>query len=381
MMQEIRPEDIRILIIDDESAIRDSFSEYLEDEGYQVQTAADGDQGLKLIESNPPDMVLTDLRMPHTDGLEVLKRGKDITRNIPFIVISGTGEISDIVGAIRAGAWDYITKPLNDLGFLKHQVEKNLEKSWLKKENERYKNHLEFLVKQRTKELEQRNRQLELSRRQIIGILSQAAEYRDFETGQHFMRVSSICSIIAKGLQWNEEQIQNLELAAPVHDIGKIGIPDHILLKPGKLNKEEWKIMKSHCQIGQHILLDGKKRLFNSHLDDRDSEETLDSPVLDMAADICLYHHEYWDGSGYPIGLKGEEIPLTARITTLADVFDSLMSKRPYKEPWPDAKVLNHIEKGSGKLFDPLVVETFMSNLERIKKIRDTYKDDRGSYI
>lgn len=377
MMQEIRPEDIRILIIDDEAAIRDSFSEYLEDEGYQVQTASDGEQGLALIDADPPDMVLTDLRMPNTDGLEVLKRGREKVPNIPFIVISGTGEISDIVGAIRGGAWDYITKPLNDLGFLKHQVEKNLEKSWLQKENERYKNHLEFLVKQRTSELELRNRELELSRRQIIGILSQAAEYRDFETGQHFMRVSSISSIIARGLQWNEEQIKNLELAAPVHDVGKIGIPDHILLKPGKLNKEEWNIMKGHCQIGQHILMDGKKRLFSSQVEGIENERSFDSPVLDMAADICLYHHEHWDGSGYPTGLKGEEIPLTARITAMADVFDALMSKRPYKEPWPDERVLDHLQKNSGKIFDPLVVETFMNNLEAIRGIRMTYKDER----
>lgn len=378
MMQEIKPEETRILIIDDEPAIRESFSEYLEDEGYQVETASDGEQGVALIDKNGPDMVLTDLRMPRMDGLEVLRQGREKNANIPFIVISGTGEISDIVGAIRAGAWDYITKPLNDLGFLKHQVEKNLEKSWLQKENERYKNHLEFLVKQRTAELEQRNKELELSRRQIIGILSQAAEYRDFETGQHFMRVSSICSVIARGLGWNNDQIQNLELAAPVHDVGKIGIPDHILLKPGKLNEEEWKIMKGHCQIGQHILMDGKKRLFNRRNEKNQEEGFFSSPILDMAADICLYHHEHWDGSGYPIGLRGEEIPLTARITALADVFDALMSKRPYKEPWPDVKVLDYIIKNSGKQFDPRMVETFMNNLEAIKEIGEIYKDERG---
>ena len=170
---------------------------------------------------------------------------------IPIVVISGANSLNDAVQALRLGAWNYLIKPVQDLNLLGYTVSECLEKARLIKENRAYREKLEELVEARTRQLERRNRQLDLSRRQIIGILSQAAEYKDFETGNHFQRVSEMAAVMAKGLGWDEERVLNLQLASPVHDIGKIGIPDSILLKPGRLNDDEWHIMKEHCLFGR----------------------------------------------------------------------------------------------------------------------------------
>jgi len=373
----LRPEEISILIIDDEDAIRESFSNYLEDEGYQVLTASDGMEGLKLLKEKTPQVVLTDLSMPHMDGLKLIQQGMKISPHIPYIVISGAGEISDIVEAIQSGAWDYIEKPLKNLGFLKQQIEKNLHKYTLERENERYRNHLEELVEQRTRELELRNQELIISRRQIMGILSQAAEYRDFETGQHFNRVSKIAGIIARGLEWPEAEIEAIELSAPIHDVGKIGIADSILMKKSDLTHQEWEEMRNHCQYGKEILTSGKERFEKKdQIGDINYLETGKS-ILDHAAEICLYHHEHWDGSGYPSGIKEKEIPVFARITAIADVYDALLSRRPYKETWPEEKVLEWIKSKSGTQFDPELVNIFFEHLDEIRQIRRIYSDDK----
>lgn len=365
-----------ILIIDDETIIRSSFKYYLEDNNFSVMEAENGKEGFQLFKEKHPDIVLTDLRMPEMDGLEVLRKCTEINPDTPVVVISGTGRIQDVVEALRLGAWDYLLKPVENLDVLGHLLQRAIEKMNLLRENRKYQESLENLVLKRTAELERINSQLELSRRQIIGILSQAAEYRDFETGMHFMRVSAISACIARGLGWPKDEVSCIELASPVHDIGKIGIPDHILLKQGPLDDEEWQEMKHHCEYGYSILIGHKNKLAALGRNILDETSGQACSMLEHAANIALNHHEKWDGSGYPSGLKREDIPIQARITAIADTFDAISSKRPYKEAWEEAKCLDYIHEQSGKHFDPVLVDIFFDNIESIRRIKQDYKDD-----
>lgn len=364
----------KVLIIDDEPLIRQVFSFFLEDQGFEIFTADNGLTGIEICRKELPQIVLTDLRMPEADGLDVLKAVKELDPEIPVVVISGVNSLDDAINALRLGAWDYLIKPVRDLSILSYTIEKSLEKSALLKENRQYREHLEELVEVRTNQLQFRNEQLDLSRRQIIGILSQAAEYRDFETGDHFLRVSEFSACIARGMGWDKQEVNMIQLASPVHDIGKIGIPDHILLKKGRLTPEEWSIMKQHCRYGERILTSNRFVNFFTHTDeelepDHVQKET-GQKLIETAANIALYHHEHWNGAGYPSGLKGEEIPVEARITAVADVYDALRSYRPYKEPWPEEKCLDLIREESGKQFDPEVVKIFLNNLDKIREIQ-----------
>ena len=364
-----------ILVVDDEPVICESFRDFLEDYGFKIYTAENGAIGLNLLQCVHPDIVMTDLRMPEVDGLDVLKSCVENYPDIPVIVISGTGRIQDVVEAIHRGAWDYLLKPIEDMSILLHAVNKAIARVEMLKESKQYKQHLEEEVERRTRELESKNRELELSRRQIIRILSQAAEYRDFETGNHFLRVGSICACLARGLGWDEKEIACLELAAPVHDIGKIGIPDHILLKPEELDPLEWEERKKHCEYGNSILSGDTLPDFFFSNSSIPGDKAYHCEMLCHAATIALYHHEKWDGSGYPSGLTGKKIPIQARITALADVYDALLSKRPYKDPWSIEKCLEHLRSQSGIHFDPEIVEVFFQNLEEITTIREHYRD------
>ncbi len=367
----------KILVIEDESVIRESFTFFLEDQGFSVQQAENGRVGIDILEKEQMDLVLTDLRMPELGGLDVLKYVKEKHADTPVIVISGNNFVEDAVKSTRLGAWDYLIKPIKELSQLGYTVEKALEKARLIQENNDYKDNLEEMVTERTKQLERKNHQLKISHRQIIGILSQAAEYRDFETGKHFLRVSEYSSCIARGMGMDENQIQIIQLASPVHDIGKIGIPDSILLKNGKLDSEEWSKMKEHCQYGKMILTTNKFVESFCKIDKFDIPNDIsnNNDVIETAANIALNHHEYWDGNGYPSGLKGENIPIESRITSVADVFDALSSHRPYKDPWTEEKCLNHIKEQSGKQFDPAVVKVFMENLDTIRNIKESLRD------
>ncbi|OQY33168.1 MAG: hypothetical protein B6241_08680 [Spirochaetaceae bacterium 4572_59] len=365
----------KILIIDDESLIRQVFSYYLEDQGYEIVTADNGRTGIELLKEELPQIILTDLRMPEANGMDVLKAARELDPEIPVVVISGVNSLDDAINALRQGAWDYLIKPVRDLSILSYTIEKSLEKSSLLKENRQYREHLEELVEERTMQLQLRNEQLDLSRRQIVGILSQAAEYRDFETGDHFLRVSEFSACIARGMGWDKKDVDMIQLASPVHDIGKIGIPDNILLKKGKLTAEEWTIMKKHCRYGERILTSNRFVNFFTHTDEELEPENVQKEagqkLIETAANIALYHHEHWNGAGYPTGIKGVEIPVEARITAVADVYDALRSYRPYKDPWPEEDCLALIREESGKQFDPEVVQTFLDNLDKIRKIQN----------
>ncbi len=362
---------MKILIIDDEDGLRRSLSAYLKDLGYDTLDGANGQVGLELMRDNLDGLcaVVVDLNMPVMDGYGFLEHAKAEAPDLPVIVLSGVGVVEDALRAVRLGAWDFLTKPLLNLSVLGHTLDKALEKARLIRENREYQTNLEELVRQRTAELER-------TRRQIMHRLSRAAEYKDNETGHHVIRVGEIAAVLAQALGLDETACQNLRDCAPLHDIGKIGIPDQVLLKPGKLDPEEWKIMQNHCIFGCEILgpLTSKEEAHRScQLWNVPSGEG--NELLDLARMLALLHHERWDGSGYPMGLKGTDIPLEARIVAVVDTYDALASERPYKKAFPEEKCLQIIGEEAGSHFDPDVVRAFFNNIDQIRSIRLKWSD------
>jgi len=368
-----------VLTIDDEQIIRDSFRYFLEDYGYTVIEAENGEIGLTLFKRMNPDLVLVDLRMPVMDGLEVLRTVSRDQPDTPVIVVSGTGIIGDAVNALHLGAWDYLLKPIEDMNVLAHAVEKAIERSQLIKENRSYKEHLEEMVRVRTAQLEKANQELKATRTEIIRRLGKAAEYKDNDTGKHVIRVGLYCAVLAEELGLNEETVDLIRQCSPMHDLGKIGVPDRIIQKPGPLDEQEIKLMKRHCKIGSKMLgplpPDDLVLYRNHTLYGEDILSGSQSQLLKTAAKIAAGHHEHWDGSGYPRGLKGEDIPIEARITALADIYDALSSKRAYKEPFPEEKCQEIIRRYAGNYLDPRLVDLFFKNIDKILQIKNDLKD------
>ncbi len=362
---------MNILVIDDEEGLRRSLRAFLEDLGYDTLDAANGKEGLEALRRSMPDLaaVIVDLNMPVLDGYGFLKQAVIEAPELPVIVLSGVGVVDDALQAVRLGAWDFLTKPLHNLNILDHTLNKVMEKARLIRENREYQTNLEQLVRQRTAELER-------TRRQIMHRLSRAAEYKDNETGHHVIRVGEIAAVLARALGLDAERCANLRDCAPLHDIGKIGIPDEVLLKPGKLDPAEWTLMQQHCMFGCEILgpLTSKEEAHasceNWAAPDEDGNE-----LLGLARLLALLHHERWDGSGYPFGLAGEAIPLEARIVAVVDTYDALASERPYKKAFPEEKCLAIIRESSGSHFDPRVVEAFFKNTDNIRSIRIKWSD------
>lgn len=316
---------------------------------YVVRAARSGNQALKIASRTPrPDIILLDIMMPEMDGYEVCKRLKadPLTSNIPVIFVTAKDDIKDEEYGFTVGAVDYITKPISPLIVLA-----------------RVKTHLQLFDQNRelNRLVEMRTSELNETRLHIIHQLGKAAEYKDNETGLHVVRMALFAKLIAEAYGGNEDWVNTLFNAAPMHDIGKIGIPDRILKKQGKLDAEEWEIIKQHPQIGASIL--------GEH----------ESPLLQMSRDIALTHHEKWDGSGYPYGLAGEEIPLEGRIVALADVFDAITSVRPYKKAWSIEEAIKHMNEQTGIHFDPKLMPLFHQVLPSILEIKKSYSDNGDS--
>jgi len=349
----------RILIVDDKLENVKLLEMMLTYAGYvNVQSTTDPREVSGLCHGTDFDLILLDIRMPHLDGFQVMEQLSEnaIGDYLPVLVLTAQTDMETRLKALEAGARDFITKPFNKTEVL-NRISNMLEVRLLYNERTRQKELLETKVRERTIELQKRNEELETTRLQIIRRLGRAAEYRDNETGMHVLRMSKSCQCLALAAGLGEEHANLILDASPMHDVGKIGIPDAILLKPGKLEADEWKTMMTHAEIGGDILGD--------HGTD----------LMRMAQEIALTHHEKWDGSGYPNGLKGEDIPIEGRISAICDVFDALTSERPYKKAWPIEEATALINEQSGKHFDPKLVRLFNEVLPDILAIREEYAD------
>ncbi|PCI24205.1 MAG: two-component system response regulator [SAR324 cluster bacterium] len=340
-----------ILVVDDEEINLAILSEILESEGYQnIILTQDPIEALRLYQKNNCDLILLDILMPGMSGFEVMDQigYSDQHPKVPILVLTALNDEKTRLQALTKGARDFLVKPFNNEEVLV-RIKNLLEVRLIHKQLHQYNEKLEQRVQERTLVIE--STQLE-----IIHRLGLAAEYRDNETGAHIIRMSQYAKEVGKVIGLNNQTIELILQASPMHDIGKIGIPDKILLKPGPLTPEEFECMKTHTTIGAEIL--------SGH----------DSELLQIASCIALTHHEKWDGSGYPNGLKGNAIPLTGRITAVADVFDALSSKRPYKIAWPIDKSVEYMQEFAGKHFDPDLVKAFLTCLPTILKIQQENK-------
>lgn len=343
----------KVLIVDDAPENIRILMEALKDD-CAVIPAINGPVALQIASEDPiPDIILLDIMMPEMDGYEVCERLKsdDKTQKIPIIFVTAMVDEADEQKGLNLGAVDYITKPISP-AIVKARVKNHME---LK----RHRDHLEKLVSERTKQLKKTFEKLESYSLDSIYRLTRAAEYKDEDTGAHIQRMSHYSAAVARQMGLDENVIRWILYAAPMHDVGKLGIPDKILLKPGKLDSDEWKIMKQHTIFGGSIL-EGSK-----------------AGYLKLGEVIALTHHEKWDGSGYPNGLKGKEIPKVGQIVAIADVFDALTSKRPYKEPFSLEKSIAILEEGRGNHFDPAVVDAFFAIEDEILSIKEKYTDER----
>ena len=344
--------DASILIVDDEPVNVSLLKSLLDLDGYShVASTTDPRVAVPLAVEHRADLVLLDLNMPYMDGFQVMQTLREtMQEDVPCIlVLTADIERESRLRALDEGARDFITKPFDRVELLT-RIRNMLDVQIMQKQIRDQNRLLEERVAERTKELHD-------TRQEIIRRLGRAAEYRDNETGLHIIRMSKICQLLALAAGMGEDEAELLLQASPMHDIGKIGIPDYILLKSGGLTVEEWTVMQSHTRIGADLLAGHHSRL------------------LSMASEIALTHHEHWDGSGYPQHLLGEEIPLVSRIVAIADVYDALTSERPYKEAWPHEKALEYIRLNSGTHFDPHIVSLFIDNLQDILEIKQHYAD------
>lgn len=341
-----------IFAIDDEPANLKLIDRILHNRGYRnVVTESDPRRALTRYHDVRPDLILLDIYMPGLDGYGVIEALKSLDDPVlpPIVMLTAQHGRDNLVQALAAGARDFIAKPFDRTELLmrvRNLLEAHLAHSLMHQQ----KQVLESMVRSRTDELRR-------TRLQVVQRLGMAAEHRDEETGSHILRMSHVCALLARGIGWSEAECELILHASPMHDVGKIGIPDAILLKPGAFEPEEWRIMKTHTEIGRK-LLDGD-----------------DSELMRMARDIAYTHHEKWDGSGYPRGLAGAAIPIAGRIAAISDVFDALTSERPYKRAWPVKKALKLLRDNRGRHFDPALVDVFFDHLPDILDIRARYTD------
>jgi len=338
-----------VMVVDDEERNRKLISKWLKDDGYDVTCVSSGATALTLATALEPDLILLDIMMPGMDGFEVATRLKEdpASKNIPIIMVTALNDKPSLIRGLACGAEEFLTKPL-DNNELQIRVRNMLR---LKKAADQLKNQNERLEKT----VEERTRQLQHSYLAAVEALGKAADYRDDETGAHVRRISYYSNELAQFMGQDKSFCNTIFYASPLHDIGKIGTPDNVLFKQGGLDSGEWEIMKRHAPDGAKIL------------------SGLDCPITNMGREIALCHHERWDGSGYPNGIRGEAIPLGARIMSICDVYDALRSKRPYKEAFSHEKSAAIILEGDGRTspahFDPQVLRAFGQCAEKFDQI------------
>jgi putative nucleotidyltransferase with HDIG domain len=336
----------RILIVDDEEPIRDFVSAMLSSANYTCSQASSGNEALALLDSGEEfELMLSDLMMPGMDGTALLEASKERYPDLPVVMVTAVTDVSVALGAIRNGAYDYLLKPF-ERDQLLATVRRALENRRLKLENRDYQTNLEALVTARTEQLRQAISTLERSYDITLEALGNALDLKDAETEGHSKRVTAFTIAIARAMNLSSDQIRVIARGAFLHDIGKMAIPDAILRKPDKLDPDEIAIMREHCYRGYQIL----RRI----------------PFLTEAAEIVYAHQEKYDGTGYPRGLKGDEIPLGARIFSIADTLDAMTSNRPYRAAQPFSAAREEIERWAGRQFDPEVVKVFLSMPENI---------------
>ncbi len=370
-----------VLVVDDTRTNLSIMGELLSPL-YRVRVANSGPHALQAVQTEPrPDLILLDIMMPGMDGYEVLRRlqADPKLNDIPVIFVTAMGSDDDEEHGLRLGAVDYVTKPIRPailLARVKAHLELKHARTWLQNQNL----HLENVVAQRMRENE-------LIKNVSIHALAMLAEKRDNETGNHLVRTRSYVQVLIKHLEAHprfaealqEPQRSLIIRAAPLHDIGKVGIPDHILLKPGKLTPEEFEIMKQHAQIGADALNEAVSRVLGPNPDAATEAKAGVSALafLEIARQIAHSHHEKWDGSGYPQGLGGEAIPVGARLMAMADVYDALTCRRHYKDPFPLDRVEQIIRDGRGTHFDPDVVDAYFACRDQFIDIAQRFADER----
>jgi len=345
----------RILVVDDEPHMREFISRLARNEGYICTTAADGQEASELLADIPFELLICDIAMPGKNGLELLQEINAEPHDLAVIMVTAKDDRQTAMETLDMGAYGYVIKP-----FLCNELVINIANALRRRELEiAHRHHQEELEKQ----VRVRTQELQHSQQETIYRLAKAAEFRDNETARHTIRVGLFCQILASMAGEGTTTVRLIRDAAPLHDIGKIGIPDTILLKPGELTPEEYRTMQQHSELGYRILADSN------------------SPLLIMGAVIALTHHEKFDGSGYPNGLAGENIPMVGRITAICDVFDAITSRRVYKKKAPVQEAISYLKEEQGRHFDPLLVDYFFASLPEILAVQQENSDEAERYM
>jgi putative two-component system response regulator len=352
-----------VLVVADDDQVRRTLSRILTDRGYECRLVSNAAEARASLALSPVDVVLSDVMLPGETGIGLVRTLRTDHPQLPIVMVSGVSDPDVANTALELGAYGYVTTPF-DVNQVLIAVDNAIVRAGLEEENRDYRERLEWMVFERTIELANAlddlaasDGRLRVSSEATIDMLAQAIEGRDIETGQHIARMSRYAALLAHGCGLDQERCRLIRLASPMHDIGKIGVADGILFKPGALSAAEFDVIKEHSEQGYRILAKSEH------------------PLLQLAASIARTHHERWDGSGYPYGLAGIEIPIEGRISAVADVFDALVSRRVYKAAFPMEQALDIVRGARGSHFDPDVVDAFFARLDDVTDIKAQYAD------